>query len=165
MLPAYEPALLASAPVLGVFGCILAALLLGLAYSDLQYMLLPDNLNALLALGGLTQSIALDFPQPLDAGLGALAGSGLLAIVAAGFYKLRGYEGLGMGDIKFGAAAGLWIGWQGLPFMLFVASLSALIFVVIRAIRQRKLDVRSQLPFGPFLCAGTLLTWVSTVTA
>lgn len=125
MLPAYEPALTANASLLGIFGCILAALLLGLAYSDVRSMLLPDPLNALLALGGFAQSIVLDFPQPFDAGLGALAGSGLLAMVAAGFYKLRGYDGLGLGDIKFGAAAGLWIGWQGLPFMFFIASMAA----------------------------------------
>jgi leader peptidase (prepilin peptidase)/N-methyltransferase len=60
----------------------------------------------------------------------------------------------------FAGAAGFWIGWQGIPIMLLSASLLALTVVVARLATQQGLDLRAQLPFGPFLCAGTFLAWL-----
>ena len=85
----------------GLFGGALAAILLALAYADVRRMILPDGLNAFLALGGLAQSFSIDLPSPVDAGFGALFGGGLFFLVGLGFRRLRGYDGLGLGDVEF----------------------------------------------------------------
>ncbi len=56
-----------------------------------------------------------DFPPPqmalsfADAAIGALAGSGLLWFVAEGYFRLRGREGMGLGDVKMMAAVGAFL--------------------------------------------------------
>jgi leader peptidase (prepilin peptidase)/N-methyltransferase len=145
------------------FGGLLTALLLALAASDLRAMILPDRLNVMLAGAGLGQSLVLDLPVLRDAALGSIIGGSLLAGLAALFHRLRGSDGLGLGDVKLVGAAGLWVGWQGLPLLLSVASTAALAFVVLRAVGQGRLDRAVVLPFGPFLAAGTLASWLTLV--
>ena len=56
------------------------------------------------------------FPPPApafryaDSILGAVAGSGLLWLVAEGYFRLRGREGMGLGDVKMMAAVGAFLG-------------------------------------------------------
>jgi len=147
------------------FGCLLIALVVALAIIDSRRLILPDRLNLLLAAAGIGQSVILGQPDLLDAGLGALMAGGTLLLVATVFHRVRGIHGLGFGDLKFVAAAGAWIGWQEVPLMLFIASASALAFVVIRAIQERRVNMAAQLPFGPFLGVGTLLSWLVLMSA
>jgi leader peptidase (prepilin peptidase) / N-methyltransferase len=109
---------------------------------------------------GFAQSLILDLPPLPEAAAGAMFGSGLFFLMGKAFRRWRGYAGLGLGDIKFAGAAGLWIGLQGVPIMILAASLSALVFVALQALVRRSFDRRAPLPFGPFLCTGTLLTWL-----
>ena len=142
-----------------VFFCLLGGILLMLAIIDFQRMILPSWLNLLLAAAGTMQSAIIGQPNVIDAALGAFAGSGSLMLVAAVFRRLRGIDGLGRGDLKLAAAAGIWTGWQGIPLMLLVASVSALAFFIVRAVWNGNLDRSAPLPFGPFLGLGTFLAW------
>jgi leader peptidase (prepilin peptidase) / N-methyltransferase len=149
--------------VMAAFGCVLAGLLLALAVSDLKSLVLPDRLNLMLAVTGLGQSLVLGLPGFADASLGTILGVGILGLIAACFRRLRGIDGLAIGDLKLISAAGLWVGWQGVPLLLSVASTTALAFVAIRAALQRRLDRMALLPFGPFLAIGTFVSWLVTV--
>ncbi|MDP1276772.1 A24 family peptidase, partial [Klebsiella pneumoniae] len=60
-----------------------------------------------------------------DAVWGAIAGYLSLAVLYWLYRGIRGYEGLGYGDIKYLAALGAWHGWRLLPQLLLVASLLA----------------------------------------
>ena len=57
-----------------------------------------------------------DFPPPLpvlsvvDALLGAVVGSGLLWIVGEGYFRMRGKEGMGLGDVKMMGMVGAFSG-------------------------------------------------------
>jgi prepilin signal peptidase PulO-like enzyme (type II secretory pathway) len=145
-------------------GCALAGILAAAAIIDLRRMILPDRLTALLAAGGVAQCLALGQPTVTDAALGALFGGGTLMAIATTFRRLRGIDGLGRGDQKLVAAAGIWVGWQGLPLMLLVASASALVFCTTRAVWSGRLDRTARLPFGPFLGVGALSAWLALVT-
>jgi leader peptidase (prepilin peptidase)/N-methyltransferase len=145
------------------FGLALIAILTALAVIDACKMILPDQLNLLLAVIGVGQSLALHEPGMLDAAFGALIGTALLTLVLLLFRRFRGIEGLGMGDLKFVAAAGLWTGWKGIPLLLLIASASALAFVVLRAALERKFDRHAALPFGPFLGIGTVCAWLAAL--
>lgn len=143
-----------------VFFCLLGGILLMLAVFDFHRMILPNWLNLSLAAAGATQSVSIGQPSVIDAALGTFAGGGSLMLVAALFRRLRGIDGLGRGDLKLAAAAGIWTGWQGIPLMLLVASVSALAFFVGRAVWNGNLDRGAPLPFGPFLGLGTFLAWL-----
>jgi leader peptidase (prepilin peptidase)/N-methyltransferase len=145
------------------FGCLLLSIVATTAIIDCREMILPNRLNFLLAVSGIGQVILVGHPHFTDAALGALFGFVVLGTVAALFRHLRGVDGLGFGDQKFSAAAGLWIGWQEIAPMLLIASCSALIFVTVRSAKKRKFDVVARVPFGPFLGLGTMVCWSITV--
>jgi prepilin signal peptidase PulO-like enzyme (type II secretory pathway) len=147
------------------FGCLLLATVATMAVIDWREMILPNRFNAVLAAGGLGQAIFVGRPDLPDALLGAFLGFAVLSMIAALFRYVRGVDGLGFGDRKFVAAAGLWIGWEQISLMLLIASCSALIFVLIRSAWGRKLDIAMRLPFGPFLGFGTVACWSMTTIA
>ncbi|UTD29051.1 A24 family peptidase [Bradyrhizobium sp. WD16] len=152
--------LLSAVPISAAgFGCLLAMLLTSLSCADLRRFILPDRLNLALAVGGIAQSLAIGRPAPTDAAVGALLCGGILFAAGEVYRRLRGRAGLGRGDLKLGFAAGLWIGWQQVPLMLLIASLSALLFVLLgRRLRQ---PVSEMIPFGPFLSTGVLACWLA----
>jgi leader peptidase (prepilin peptidase) / N-methyltransferase len=148
------------------FGIPLAGMIIALAAIDMSRMILPDRLNLILGAIGLGQDFALGLPRPIDGLLGSLIGAASLAAMAAAFRRLRGIDGLGLGDQKFVAAAGLWIGWRGLPLMMMmIAATSALTFALVRAVAHREFDPGARIPFGPFLGLGTFAAWLMMLTA
>ncbi|MGA8402253.1 MAG: A24 family peptidase, partial [Stellaceae bacterium] len=88
--------------------------LLALGWIDWRHGVLPDVLTLPLIVLGL--AVAGDFePERLwDPLLGVFFGYGVLWIVAWAYRRLRGREGLGLGDAKLFAAAGAWVGVTGL---------------------------------------------------
>lgn len=136
----------------------LATLLCAVAMIDMRTMRIPDGLNAALLVVGLavTLGLKLDWVSHVA---GAAAGYLALAGLAFAFHRLRGKEGLGLGDAKLMGAAGAWIGWQGLPFALLFGASLALSFVAARAVAARGRAYGDYLPFGPFLAAGVFLVW------
>ena len=89
------------------FGCLLLSIVATMAVVDFREMILPNRLNFLLAVSGVGQAVILGQPSFFDALLGAFVGFAVLWIVAALFRHYRGVDGLGFGDQKFSAAAGL----------------------------------------------------------
>jgi leader peptidase (prepilin peptidase)/N-methyltransferase len=156
---------------------VFAALLVVLTITDLRERILPDEVNffglgaGLLfsfftkSLDGTAQWLAgrwFDFPPPqialsfADAALGALAGSGLLWIVAEGYFRIRGREGMGLGDVKMMAAVGAFLGLKRTMMTVLVGSLlGSVIGILLIAISKKGRDY--ELPFGTFLGAGALL--------
>ena len=63
---------------------------------------------------------------------------------------------MGGGDIKLLAALGVLLGWKltldGLLLGFFLGALVAIMLLLLR-----RLNRKSHLPFGPFICAGCLL--------
>jgi leader peptidase (prepilin peptidase)/N-methyltransferase len=88
------------------------ASLVVLAYVDARWMILHDGLNMLLTV--LRQSLALDLSTLAAAGLGAMFGSSVFALVGQAFRPFCGYDGMALGDMKFAGAMGFWIGWRGI---------------------------------------------------
>lgn len=140
-------------------GVILAAILTALAVFDVKQRILPNKLNLMLGATGFIQSFIIGHPSPMDALLGAVLGGSILASIAFVFRRLRGMDGLGLGDLKFAVGAGMWIGWQQVPLMLSIAAISALLFVVMRALWIRQFDRTARIAFGPYLCVGTFISW------
>ncbi len=166
-LPAVELAALAVAawaaavvpPGLVWPSCVLGWTLLALALIDLDHWLLPDVLTLPLAAAGLATAAWWTAGWPGDGLIGAVAGGGVLALVAAGYRRLRGRDGLGGGDVKLVAAGGAWLGWQGLPSLILIAALCGLAFGLARGL-GRGGGIAARVPFGPPLALALWLVWL-----
>jgi len=154
-----------------------SALLVVLTITDVRERLLPDRvtlsgLGMGLGVSLITQPVdgtalwlanqLFEFPPPRpvlslsDALVGAGAGSGLLWIVSEGYLRLRGREGMGLGDVKMMAMAGAFLGLKRTLLTILAGSLlGSMIGLLIIALWSKGRDY--ELPFGAFLGAGALL--------
>jgi leader peptidase (prepilin peptidase)/N-methyltransferase len=92
----------------------------------------------------------------VDALLGAAVGSGLLWLVSEAYFKLRGREGMGLGDVKMMLMAGAFLGAKRTLLTILAGSLLGSVLGVAIILARRK-DADYELPFGTFLGAGALL--------
>ncbi|HET7886500.1 MAG TPA: A24 family peptidase [Bradyrhizobium sp.] len=138
---------------------LLCALCAVLAWIDIRHGIIPDWVNGAIAgLGLLRMFMAADFVASLAAfGEGAVIGA-VFWLLRRLYFALRGIQGLGLGDIKFLAAAGIWVGIEGVPMLLLVATLTALACVGAMQVSGRALTAQTAMSFGPFLAAGLLVT-------
>ncbi|MDB5652223.1 MAG: prepilin peptidase, partial [Hyphomicrobiales bacterium] len=101
-------------------------------------------------------------PPLSEALVAALFGGSLLLAVFL-FYRLwRGIDGIGLGDLKLVAAGGLWCDISGIGPMLIVATASAGTVALLRAFLAGRLDLKSKMPFGPYLSLGIFAAWLLT---
>lgn len=137
--------------------CLLAA---AIAVHDLASMLIPDRYTA----GILAVALAGGWFGPDDpAALFWRLGQGgalllLLCLFDVAYRRLRGRDGIGLGDIKLIGASAVLVGLGGAGAQIVLASVAALIFCVIRAVRLRRpLRAVAKVPFGAFLAPALVI--------
>ena len=156
---------------------VFSAIMIVLVFTDLRERLLPDVVNYTGFALGLaisffvkpTDGTALllanhifEFPPPapvlsfVDAIFGAAFGSGLLWLVSEAYFRLRGREGMGLGDVKMMAMAGAFLGVQRALLTILLGSLLGSVIGGAVIALQRK-GREFELPFGTFLGAGAML--------
>lgn len=144
----------------GLLGALFGWLLVTLAALDLKHFWLPDRLVLALALVGAAAAATGLAPSPIDRAIGAIAGFGGLALIAAAYRRLRKREGLGGGDPKLLGAIGAMLGWQALPFVLLGASSVGLLFVAIRIAAGHKVDAADRMPLGALMALAAFPLWI-----
>jgi leader peptidase (prepilin peptidase) / N-methyltransferase len=132
----------------------LVTLLWILTLIDLETGLLPD----VLTLPGIAVGLGFSFwiGDPLASLIGAAAGYGVFWLVARAFVLATGREGMGYGDFKLLAMLGAFFGWQALPFIIFVSSLSGAVVGSLYLWLSRR-GMRASVPYGPFLAAAAIV--------
>lgn len=139
---------------------------ISLTFIDLDYHLLPDQLTLLLVWSGLFFSIFNLFCNSHDAILGAIIGYSIFYFTQYFFNLITGKIGLGMGDYKFLAGLGAFLGWQSLPLIILLASITGIVFTLMHmTIKKHFKSV--PLPFGPYLALGgwIALLWGNEIMA
>ena len=128
-------------------------LLLGIALTDAEHYIIPDEFSIGGTVIGLALSLLPGGIVPLDAAIGAGVGFGLLWLIAVLGEKAFRKPAMGGGDIKMMAMIGAFLGWPGVLLTIFLGSLlGAVIFGPI-SYRTGKL-----VPFGIFLALGATVT-------
>ncbi len=134
---------------------ITAPVAVGLFYIDALWRLLPDKLNLCLALLGLAW-IAFTPVTLLNGVLAAAILGGSFWLLRYAFWRWRQVEAMGLGDVKFVAAAGLWLGTAPLSLFLFLCGGVGILYALIyRVVTKEKL-----FPFGPALI---ISWWICTL--
>lgn len=132
-----------------------ASALLVLFFTDLDTRILPNEITLGGAVAGVIAAIWLP-PGLVSSLLGVLLGGGVLWATGALYERVRGVEGMGMGDVKMLGMIGGVLGWPLMLLTLVWASIvGGLVGAVLLATRA---DARTTaLPFGSFLAPAALL--------
>ena len=149
----------------GVAGGGLALLMIAIAVIDARRFIIPDELTiAALALGFVHAAL-----QDTDAIMPSLATAALRgAVLALAFWglriaygRLRGREGIGLGDVKLAGVAGVWLDWATMPVAVEIAALAALGVYAVRRFRGgRSVGRTIRLPFGLFFAPAIWIGWL-----
>jgi leader peptidase (prepilin peptidase)/N-methyltransferase len=132
-----------------------ALALVAVALIDFDFRIIPDEISIGGAVIGL---FARGFTVPgVLAGLvGVLVGAGSLYLVALGYRRITGIEGLGGGDVKLAGMIGAFLGWPGVFLTIFAAALAGSL-VGLSLIGMGRGTRRTALPFGALLAPAAVL--------
>ena len=143
----------------------LAAVIVSLIDIDLHEKIIPDVLNlSVFALGAAAlflnafaaaapaDAVSQHLPEALG---GAVVYGGLSFALRGAFNILKRRETMGLGDVKFFAAAGFWLGLDPLAGAAFLVA--AGLMGVVFALVWKKAAGEAEFPFGPALAAALVL--------
>jgi leader peptidase (prepilin peptidase)/N-methyltransferase len=149
----------------GVTGAGLAVLMIAIAVIDARRFIIPDELTlAALVLGFLHAAIqGADFI--VDALVGAAFRGAVLAFAFLSlqvlYRRIRGREGIGLGDVKLASVAGVWLDWSTIPVSIEIAALAALaVYAARRLYKGRPVSRTTRMPFGLFFAPAIWLSWL-----
>lgn len=129
--------------------CLCVSALLALSVIDLRTFEIPVVFNIFILVLGVIRVIY-DFDNILNYLIGMVAVSGFLFIC----FLVTGGRGIGGGDIKLMAAAGLLLGWQSIVIALFAGCiLGSVIHITLMIISKKD----RMLAFGPYLSIGIFI--------
>ncbi len=139
-----------------LFYCIFTSLLLIISVIDFHHQIIPDELS----LGGMgigfISSFILNETIWWESLLGIVIGGGCFFAVAYLYELLAKREGLGGGDIKFLAMIGAWLSYHSILVVVIISSAVGS-FVGGGMMLMRRGNLRTAIPFGPFLALGAFI--------
>jgi leader peptidase (prepilin peptidase)/N-methyltransferase len=131
--------------------CLLFSMLLVLTVIDWRTFTIPNGINLVIFLLGVVRLIT-----DLDNWVSYVIGLVSVSLVFLLMHLATHGNGLGMGDVKLVAGAGLLLGWSSMLLAVVIGSLSG---AIIHSVRMRH-GADRKLAFGPYLAAGI---WIAAL--
>jgi len=137
---------LASLSMLGLAVCLVIMIV-----TDLEHRIIPDEIQIAILVLGIIYRYALD-SEISQYFSGTLFGLVFALALRYGFYLWKKRDGLGMGDVKFFAASGMFLDIKlFMPFLFFSG-----IFGIVFSYFWKKMGGEEEFPFGPSLAVSML---------
>ncbi len=138
-------------PVRLLFACAMIVLFA----IDLEHQILPNEIT----LPGIVIGFVLSFVLPpgwKNSLVGLLIGGLFPFLIAAAYARVRGREGMGMGDFKMLAMVGAFLGW---PLVWLTLILACVLGIVIGggALLVSRRGLATRIPFGTFIAVAALI--------
>jgi len=133
-----------------------SAILIAITFVDLDHLIIPDSFLLWALIPGVVTWWMGGTGILIEQLIGAVAVGGTFFAIRYFGEKVFKKEAMGMGDVKFAVLLGWTLGWQVgflAGFMSFLVA--SLILVVLMPLKIIKMG--QQVPFGPFIAAGTWL--------
>jgi leader peptidase (prepilin peptidase)/N-methyltransferase len=146
---------------------VLGTLMIAGAEVDARTFLLPDLVTCGAIVCGIVAAPLLNTTAPWTAvgetiaRAGCIAGG--LALFRAGYAWSRQIEGLGLGDIKLGAATGAWLPLDMIPWCFCLATSGALLAVMFARLSGEAVARTTKIPFGAFLCPALWIVFYADI--
>ena len=147
--------------------------MLAIAVSDLRHFIVPNVFTGTAFLLGLIAAALFGDPPGMQAVWAQAVLIGVLRALATALPFLalmlayewwRGRPGLGLGDVKLAAVAGIWLDWITIVGVIEIAALTALAaYIVWRYVLRRPIAATTPLPFGLFLAPAIWFGWLAEV--
>ena len=143
---------------------IIVLILLIITFIDYKHFIIPDSLNySLIILACLyffIPNIELKFNENISQiVIGGLAGYLSIWLIIFLYKNLKNIEAMGLGDAKLMSAFGCFFGWQSIPVILFLSSISGLLFS-FSSLLKKKSTLKTKIPFGPHIILGSVAYFV-----
>ncbi|BBB32723.1 leader peptidase (prepilin peptidase) / N-methyltransferase [Thermotomaculum hydrothermale] len=137
---------------------VLTSLMLILFFTDLYERILPDEIT----LGFIPIGLIFAYFSPergfLESLVVGVIGAGLLFLLAYIYLKIKGIEGMGMGDVKMLALMGTFLGKKAFLALMIGSIIGTIVGLFI--IYVLKKGRHYEIPFGCFLAIGTVITYL-----
>ena len=138
---------------------ILSLAFLIIFFIDLRHYIIPNSITYPMMILGLIKSFDPNlnsiFPNYINSLIGGIFGYAMIWSIIYFYKQIKKKDGMGLGDAKLFAVIGFWFGWISIPFIIFLSSIIALIYVLPDLLKNSK-KMSSQIPFGPFIIIGTI---------
>ncbi len=138
---------------------ILSLALLIIFFIDLRHYIIPNSITYPMMILGFIKSFDPNlnsiFPNYINSLIGGIFGYVMIWSIIYFYKQIKKKDGMGLGDAKLFAVIGFWFGWISIPFIIFLSSIIALIYVLPDLLKNSK-KMSSQIPFGPFIIIGTI---------
>jgi leader peptidase (prepilin peptidase) / N-methyltransferase len=149
----------------GYLGAAFALVAVAIAAVDARRFIVPDELSvAGLALALAHAWVSAPYAALEAVGLAILRGVVLALLffaLRAVYRRLRGRDGLGLGDVKLAGVAGAWLDWLSALLAIEIAALGALTFFALWHLSGRRtFQATSRVPFGVFLAPAIWIAWL-----
>lgn len=139
---------------------ILTPMLLSAFFVDLKHRIIPNRLNLTIFETGLILTFLYGINNiniAKDMLLGMLTGAGIFIGITLLGGLIAGKEAMGLGDVKFMGAVGLFFGvGTTAEISLLAFFIAAILSILILAIRAIKKEKDEYIPFGPFLVLASI---------
>jgi leader peptidase (prepilin peptidase)/N-methyltransferase len=168
-LVAVATSIIAVPGVRGYLGAGLALVAATIAAVDARRFIIPDELS----IAGLALALVNAWAGAPDAvleavGFALLRGAALALLffaLRAVYGRLRGRDGIGLGDVKLAGVAGAWLDWLSALLAVEIAALAALAFFALWHLSGRRtFRATSRVPFGVFLAPAIWIAWLIEAT-
>jgi len=158
-----------SAPgAIGALAAGFALVMLAIAVIDQRSFIIPNWLNAI-GFGLALVHAAAQEPNMIAQAVAIAALRGLalalfLFTIRVLYEKVRGRQGLGLGDVKLAFVAGAWLNWLMIPVAIELAALAALsAYLWRRLVLGQSIPPTSRIPFGLFFAPAIWVCWLLEV--
>ena len=144
-----------------IFACALVVLF----FIDYEHQILPNVITLPGIVVGVICSVFLA-PGWTSSLLGVVIGGLFPWAVAEGYARIRGREGMGMGDLKMFAMVGAFLGWPLVWVTLIVSSVLGIVIGGTALVVSRR-GMETRIPFGTFIAVAALVCalWEARVLA
>lgn len=115
---------------------------------DLKYGIIPDEI--------LAATLIVSIPYALVASPYFMLTALISFLIFLGIYRISKEEGIGFGDVKMSFVIGFILGYPKTIYALYLAFLTGALTGVILIISHKR-KLKGAIPFGPFLCLGTII--------
>lgn len=138
---------------------ILSLAFLIIFFIDLRHYIIPNSITYPMMILGFIKSFDPNlnsiFPNYINSLIGGIFGYVMIWSIIYFYKQIKKKDGMGLGDAKLFAVIGFWFGWISIPFIIFLSSIIALVYVLPDLLKNSK-KMSSQIPFGPFIIIGTI---------
>lgn len=136
---------------------IFISLLIPISFIDLKTTLIPDSI----AIPGIILGLALSIFRGLVliSLIGTIVGTFLVLTIIMIGKRIYKQEVMGDGDIRLVAMIGAFVGWAGVLLTIMIGSFLGAVYGLIQ-IKRGKLTMKSQVPFGPYLAIGGIISFL-----